>query len=152
MTTRHVHAHPDFTAAPPHRRYAGSLRGLWVFLDYESKQRVGADCWRILPGGAVVSMRRRSDGKRVLRIARSKKPEGAAAEQAWAREVDTFVAHWPDVAAWRRVDDADATGVAVEFHEAPPLTCPSCGEPLTVDIAVLGEVCPSCALARKRGA
>lgn len=119
MSTR-TDTHPDYDAAPAVRRYTGSLRGLFTFLDFESKQRIGHNCWRILPGGAVVSMKRRQDGKRILRIARSKKPEGHAHEQAWLREIDTFVGYFVECASWHRIDVPEAKGVAVEFHEAEP--------------------------------
>jgi hypothetical protein len=119
MTTRRDAAHADYLAAPLDRRYHGPLRGLFLMLDAESSAK-HATVWRVLRGGALVSMRRDEHGKRVLRIARSKKPETGAHEQAWQREVDTFVSAWPEVAAWTRKDSAFA-GVAVEFVERPTL-------------------------------
>lgn len=117
MSTRRADAHPDFLTAAVSRRYTGSLRGLFVFLEAETHGKSNSVAWRVLPGGALVSMRRGADGKRVLRIARSKKPEGAAHTAAWRRECDTFVEHFVEPAAWTRVEDENAPGVATEFHE-----------------------------------
>lgn len=111
--------HADFNRAPERKRYTGSLKGLFVFLTFEAQKLPGVWCWRILKGGAVVSVRCQADGYRVLRIARSDRPEGDAAAEKWRRELATFLEHFGAPATWQRVECGNVPGVAVEYYERP---------------------------------
>jgi hypothetical protein len=113
MTPRTT-THADFTAAPERLRYTGVLAELFPLLERELSARPPL-AWRVLPHGALVGLIRKSDGVRMLRIARRERPEDGK-RIAWDRELATFLRHF-GCESWTRRDDDSATGVAAEFTE-----------------------------------
>lgn len=84
MSERH---HPDYLRMPEARRWGRRLADLMPALKREARVNGGRWAWRILPRGAVVGLRLRTDGSTVLRIARRSAETGAA----WEREVAVFL-------------------------------------------------------------
>lgn len=95
--------HPAYQQAGEHRRWGGRLAELLPALRPEA-WKLGADektaagrwAWRVLPGGAVVSLRIRGDMdlRRELRISRGERPETEAARGRWEQELSTFLKHF----------------------------------------------------------
>jgi hypothetical protein len=148
------HPHPDFLRAPAHRRWSGGvLRGLLLLLDQEARTlQPEARAWRILPGGAQVSLWFTAKGRRI-RIARSEKPKTDRGPDLWRREIDTFARDF-GVSSWTRGEDSEASGIAVILAEpAEQLAgvC-RCGQWIPLEARAAGvENCVDCALQVKRG-
>lgn len=104
----------DVRAAGP-RIYHGRLAELLPSLSSEAMTMSGRWASRLLPHGALVSVRIQ-DGRRVLRIARATKPEGSKALGAFRREVCTFLTHF-GAEDWPSLPSEGATGIAVMFQE-----------------------------------
>lgn len=95
--------HPAYEKAGPNRRWGGRLAELlpalrpeaWK-LGAEETSGAGRWAWRILPGGAVVSLRIRGDMdlRRELRISRQERPETDEAKRRWEQELATFLKHF----------------------------------------------------------
>lgn len=95
--------HPAYLKAGEQRRWGGKLAELlpalrpeaWK-LGAEEKTAAGRWAWRVLPGGAVVSLRIRGDMdlRRELRISRQERPETEEALGKWERELATFLKHF----------------------------------------------------------
>lgn len=108
--------HPDYLGAVPSRRWDRPLADLFAVLKREAQQSKGRPTWRVLPRGAVVSLRVRSDFRLELRISRRRAPASERDEALWERELETFVRVLGCV-GWTREDDPDALGVAARFVE-----------------------------------
>jgi hypothetical protein len=152
MTQRTIDGHADFINCPDKNRYVGALHGLFVFLSFESKKQPETWYYRVLRSGAMVAMRRKPNGMRIMRISRSesfKTPEGP---EKWNAELKTFLEHFKEPILWTRVDDDTASGVGVFFHEeAPGPRCKQCRTLLDPNaIAAMSELCESCALKAKQ--
>ena len=103
--------------------YRGKLAALLPLLTDEAARRpVGSWAWYRLPHGALVSVAKRPDGIRLLRIARQEPPKDMHADAAWERELRTFIKHFGGEERWRRTDETHAAptiGVAAYFEEVP---------------------------------
>jgi hypothetical protein len=85
--------HPDFVATPAESQWTGPLPALFETLKHEAYKLQGEEAWRILPGGALVSMRINAETfKKQLRFARRLRKafndKGAA---AWHTELRVFL-------------------------------------------------------------
>lgn len=113
--------HPDYLAAPERQRYArGPLMGLWVLLNQELLTKPpGIWCGRVLPSGALVSLKCELQGARVLRIARSERFKTDRGPQNWETELATFLKHFGEPLRWKRRDEkAETGGPAAWYYEA----------------------------------
>jgi len=69
-----------------------------------------------LPHGAFLSLSRRPNGQRILRIARDRKPVNERGEKMWRLELDTF-GRLMGLEGWEPVAQAPIAGVAMAFIE-----------------------------------
>jgi hypothetical protein len=119
----------------------GVLSGLIGVLTAEvARQPMGTWSHRLLPHGALVSMKMTPDKRRVLRIAREKRPQTPQAWRAWATEVETFLKHF-HTEHWQPQVSETATGVAARFlelhqGEGSPgkARCPECQSEIPYDL------------------
>lgn len=106
MPTTEREFHALFLKAGEARRWTGKLAGLFPTLAREARaadptghaeRAVDKDWhWRVLPAGAVVGVRVRSDmdGRYELRIARGEPLEGKEARKKFEVEISTFLRHF----------------------------------------------------------
>jgi len=106
-------AHPDFLAHPDHQWYGGKLDTLLAALTMQCAQE-GGTVWRVLYGGALVSLRR-ENSKRVISIRRSKNP-GEQGAGKFANEIDVFMRAMK-IQNWRKELDQLASGIGVLLYE-----------------------------------
>lgn len=120
--------HPAYQRAAEQRKWGGRLAELLPALRPEA-WRLGADektsagrwAWRVLPGGAVVSLRIRGDMdvRRELRISRQERPETDEARERWERELQTFLRHFGVTEVDARTPAPAPTGYFVRLPPDP---------------------------------
>jgi len=127
--------HPDFDRAPPSRRWVARLDELRRWLEHDAARSEKRMTWRILPQGALVSLRILGDARLEIRISRSVAPATEKARAAWENELATFV-RYLRMEGWTRVDEPAGQGLkgiaAIYTEPAQP------GPPRVVDL--FGEV------------
>lgn len=176
MTERTLH--PDFLAAHEGNRWGGPLQHLAAVLKHDAYQRQGEWAWRILSGGALVSMRVPPTFQKELRIARRlRKAFTDKSAAAWHTELKVFT-ELLGCTGWKCISDVVTPAAGDQpakleaiYQEVTPLsakaslTCARCGnqfdsqptdkvyrEPLCQSCAVKLGTEDAAALAAKRGA
>ena len=152
--------HPDYLAAPEARRWGQSLDELFGVLRAEAWKLKGTWAWRVLPHGALVSVRivPPSEGLAFhteLRLARKDAPKDSTGWQKWNQEIAVFLKHlgggagdWQETKNYRDEGKAD---VRLRFRmrgeEAEP-KCARCGETPVIQPGLFREdLCRKCAIA-----
>jgi hypothetical protein len=135
------------TAAPTPlpAEYRGRLSDLLTTLTAELAGRPEHTwAFRLLRGGALVSLRRDAQSRRTLRIAREARPMNERARRRWESELDTFL-RYLSPPTWLRAPDPQVTGIAALWIEIFPgevrpghNACPHCGAELPYH-AIVGE-------------
>lgn len=147
----------DYTEAPEARRWGGPLSRLYPTLNIEALSKPSTWCWRILPHGALVSVRATLSGKIgkpptiELRIARRDQPDSEDGWKKWATEMAVFLKHFGGSSEWETVahveGKCDSTFRWVAKGRAEPEKCVDCGRP--AEKGVYKEpLCNQCAARR----
>lgn len=150
--------HPAYLAEAESRRWTlGPLTQLLATLMFEAAAKPGEQCWRVLPGGAYIMVRRREDDRHELRIARREKPADPA---AFDRECETFLRH-VRADAWERQDDPASSGICHAWLEPDHARaaaasksgpCPDCGGAVELQARIAGgDRCIDCETMRATG-
>lgn len=139
--------HPDYAAVPEAARWARPLGDLLGVLKKEAWAAHGRWCWRMLPHGALVSVRIMDEGQGVaaystqLRIARKAPLDTDDKRKRWGQELEVFLKHfgmgWQRQSGAEDPTKADVTYVAllgptqipVEKAAASTAVCADCGKP-----------------------
>jgi hypothetical protein len=111
--------HHDYVTAKPEQRWLGTtLRALFPTLSKElANDADGGPVWRVLRGGAIVSLERAAGSRtRILRIHRNHPPVTAYGAESFQNEARTF-ARAMMVGQWHREPDDSARGIGVMFIE-----------------------------------
>lgn len=155
--------HPAYERAAEERRWDAPLAALFPVLrrrayDLAVQAQKGDEvpwAWVILPHGALVALRIRSDFRKELRIARGERPDTADAKLRWEREIETFLKHF-GCERWQRVDEPESRGVAARFiqlysneHAVGLSRCADCGRETTSTPILSPMRCPDCVRARR---
>lgn len=135
--------HEDFRAAPAPSRWTRSLAELAVVLRHGAWEHPGEWTWRILPRGAMVAMRARSDQRKEVRISRREEPKDEKARNRWIGECVVFLKHLGcDHWTAALVHDTKAKVLYVEPH----VTCARCGRECSAT-PHKRPLCTGCAIA-----
>lgn len=165
--------HPDFARAKEANRWAEPLDGLRKELESrayrvatagaaaaqhggEWKWGGGTWSWVMLPDGALVAMKVRSDFRFTLRVARSDAPETLDGKRKWDADLSALLDHL-GCGSWQRVEETPESGVAVQFvqlyeteHAVGLTRCTDCGAEIGSLPIVRVPRCRSCAAATLR--
>ena len=147
--------HADFDAAPEERRWTKPLEELRTVLQHEAYGLRGEWAWRVLPHGALVSLRVPADFQKQLRIARRAGLKDEVGLTKWLAEVRTFQKHL-DVERWSITEIVGKPGEAGPIHvilrEPAPLgansdetKCARCGKPTHHEPQFKEDLCTECA-------
>jgi hypothetical protein len=152
--------HADYLAVPEARRWGKPLNELFPTLRKEAWTLRGGWAWRVLPHGALVSVRIAPPeaGKEAafnceLRIARKDTPKDDKGWQAWSRELAVFLKHlggeesdWQETV--RVPDKADATFRFLVKGKREEPKCSRCGKgPVIAPGLYKFDICRECATA-----
>lgn len=134
-----TNVHPDYEKQVEARRWGGPLNKLYPTLNLEAMAKPNIWAFRVLPHGALVSVRATPSGrigtppKIELRIARREAPSSQAGWEKWAVEMSTFLKHFGGPGEWavgaQVVGKCDTTFVWVSRGHAEPEKCADCGKP-----------------------
>jgi len=151
--------HADYLAVPKERQWNEPLDKLFPVLRREAWAARGAWCWRVLPRGALVSVRiappeagKESAFHLELRLARKQAPTDAAGWQRWTFELSVFLKTLSgDAGDWqetqRSADKAEATFRFRLRGERPPTQCTRCGTRTVAQPGLFAaDLCETCAM------
>ncbi len=158
----HLKAHPDYLAVPEGRRWAKPLGELFAFLRAEAWKLKGAWAWRVLPHGALVSVRiiPPDEGATAmafhteLRLARKTAPADTTGWQKWNQEIEVFLKHltssdgdWQETKNLREQNKADVTLRFRMRGETAEPKCARCGKTPVIQAGLFREdLCRECAI------
>jgi hypothetical protein len=154
--------HPDYLAVPEEKRWGKPLNLLFPALQKEAWTLRGGWAWRVLPHGALVSVRivPPEEGKESafhldLRIARKTAPADVEGWRKWSGELAVFLKHmaggdtdWQETN--RSTDKAEATFrflMRGEKDKPPEPKCSRCGKTPVIDAGLYKvDLCRECAI------
>lgn len=150
--------HRDYLAVPEERRWGKPLNELFPTLRREAWTLRGGWAWRVLPHGALVSVRVRppEEGKESafhleLRIARKDTPANDEGWRKWSQELAVFLKHMGGEDQWestlRSEDKADAMFRFLVKGTKPEPVCTRCGKTPVIDPGLYKhDLCRVCAI------
>jgi hypothetical protein len=138
--------------------WQGKLADLMAPLSADARLSPGHWSARLLPRGALVAVKLREDGRRVVRIARQEKPPTKEAWERWRVELATFETHLGITGWMREGSPGPESGVAALYVElwagetAPgKAKCLDCPAEIPFDRVFGGrDRCQQCAIAAGR--
>ena len=153
-----MNAHPDYLSVPERYRWDRPLNELFGVLQKEAWAARGQWRYRVLPHGALVSVRVVPPEEGVtafatlLRIARKDTPKDDKGWQAWSRELAVFLKHmggeeadWQETA--RVPEKCDTTFRFVLKGKAEPKKCVYHPDRPAIDPGLYREdLCRECAI------
>ncbi|HYL22460.1 MAG TPA: hypothetical protein VEU74_11915 [Gemmatimonadales bacterium] len=150
--------HPDYLAVSEERRWGKPLDTLFPTLRAEAWKLKGGWTWRVLPHGALVSVRVAPPeaGKEAafhleLRIARKEAPKDVEGWRKWSAELAVFLKHMSgDEGDWESTVRSEEKAEAVfRFRlrsEVAKPKCARCGNPDVIEPGLFKEdLCRQCA-------